>query len=558
VQKPLGMHQWIDVLHRSRVSFDHFVRIPQVMAEEMARKFSFFSKWVARTRSSPYVPAIALITLALLLRLLWIAYTDFVYEDAFITFRYAQQIAEGNGFVYNLGERVYGTTTPLFTLLLTGWLLIPGTEVVAGARLIGLTSAVGTLTLLLMTLRRMGTTQPQQLLVLALIGTSSKFWIKDTGGMETPLVIFLLSASWYAYVYRKLSWTGILSGLLLWTRVDLILWPVVLCVTEVYSHGKSALKIAWPTLLVYLPWVIFASLYFGSPIPHTITAKWVAYTQPNQDPYMSHLFVLVKWLNPLHLPDQLELVGILIAFSVVAIAAWQTSRMYKDKQFAILALFVLLEVTRIVLSRSTIFSRYFAPTFWAVLILLGLGLGSLVKDSRLGRSLSLSWRWFLGLVFLSLFLLFGFKASGMVRDTQIYRHEGALKAAGLWLRQNSDSAATVQLEPLGYIGYYSGRVMIDEVGLVTPQMVNLKRQGVFDLDTYIGFFHPDYVLIHCDDSLYIQDEDIDHVLTSQYVEVTSFNPRDFDPRDPGQGPNFDNLGRSSCYEIWGRIEEGSP
>ena len=524
----------------------------------MSRKLSYFYKWAGRTRSSLGFPLIALITLAILLRLLWIAYTDFIYEDAFITFRYAQQIVEGNGFVYNPGERVYGTTTPLFTLLLAGWLLIPGTEVVAGARLIGLASSAGTLILLLLTLRRTGATYLQQLLVIALIGLSSKFWIKDTGGMETPLVIFLISASWYAFVNRKMSWTGVLSGLLLWTRVDLILWPVALCITELYSNGKSGLKIAWLTTLVYLPWVIFAWPYFGSPIPHTITAKWVAYTQPNQDPYLLQLFVLIKWLTPVHFPEQVELVGILVAFSVVGIAAWQTSRIYKQGQLAVLPLFVCLEVIRIVLSRATIFSRYFAPTFWAVLIMLGLGLGSVVKMLRPGRSLSLFWRWFLGLIALCLIIGFGLQTAERVRDAQIYRHEGALKPAGLWLRQNSDPEARVQLEPLGYIGYYSERIMIDEVGLVTPQMVNLKRRGVFDLDHYIRFFQADYVLIHCDDSLSIQDEDVDHMLTAQYVEVTTFNPLDFDPRDPGLGPNFDNLGRSSCYEIWGRIEEGSP
>jgi hypothetical protein len=263
--------------------------------------------------------------------------------------------------------------------------------------------------------------------------------------------------------------------------------------------------------------------------------------------------VLVKWLNPLHLPDQMELVSILVAFSVVGIAVWQTSRNYKQNQLAILPLFVLLEVVRIVLTRATIFSRYFAPTFWVVLILLGLGLGAIVDKLRLGRSPSV----FFGLVFLFIFLFMGFRAAERVRGAQIYRHEGALKPAGFWLRQNSDPDARVQLEPLGYVGYYSERVMIDEVGLVTPQMVKLKRQGVFDLDKYIGFFQPDFVLIHCDDSLNIQEADIGHVLTTQYVEVASFNPRGFDPGDPGLGLSFDNLGRSSCYEIWGQVEDES-
>jgi hypothetical protein len=39
-------------------------------------------------------------------------------DDAYITYRYARNIASGVGFVYNAGERVLGTTTPAYTLLM--------------------------------------------------------------------------------------------------------------------------------------------------------------------------------------------------------------------------------------------------------------------------------------------------------------------------------------------------------------------------------------------------------------------------------------------------------
>ena len=39
-------------------------------------------------------------------------------DDAYITFRYAQNILQSQGMVYNFGERVLGTTTPLYTLLM--------------------------------------------------------------------------------------------------------------------------------------------------------------------------------------------------------------------------------------------------------------------------------------------------------------------------------------------------------------------------------------------------------------------------------------------------------
>ncbi|MEK7327184.1 MAG: hypothetical protein AAB217_18220, partial [Chloroflexota bacterium] len=41
-------------------------------------------------------------------------------DDAYITFRYARNQVNGLGFVYNHGDRVMGTTTPLYTLLMAG------------------------------------------------------------------------------------------------------------------------------------------------------------------------------------------------------------------------------------------------------------------------------------------------------------------------------------------------------------------------------------------------------------------------------------------------------
>jgi len=49
-------------------------------------------------------------------------------DDAFITFRYARNIVHGLGFVYNAGERVLGTTTPLYTLLMAALAFITRNE----------------------------------------------------------------------------------------------------------------------------------------------------------------------------------------------------------------------------------------------------------------------------------------------------------------------------------------------------------------------------------------------------------------------------------------------
>ena len=50
-------------------------------------------------------------------------------DDAYITFRYARNLLAGHGFVFNPGEQVLGTTTPVYTLLMaTFGLFLGGTS----------------------------------------------------------------------------------------------------------------------------------------------------------------------------------------------------------------------------------------------------------------------------------------------------------------------------------------------------------------------------------------------------------------------------------------------
>ena len=46
------------------------------------------------------------------------AAAPFAYDDAWITYRYAYNLASGDGLVYNVGERMFGTTAPGYAVLL--------------------------------------------------------------------------------------------------------------------------------------------------------------------------------------------------------------------------------------------------------------------------------------------------------------------------------------------------------------------------------------------------------------------------------------------------------
>ncbi|MDR3573211.1 MAG: hypothetical protein P4L50_05095 [Anaerolineaceae bacterium] len=496
-----------------------------------------------------------LLVLAMVIRLAWLAWTNFTFEDAFITFRYARELFLGNGFVYNPGEQIYGTTTPLLTLLLAGWLFITGPDhIIAGARLLDLLGvAIGYLFLWL-ALRRAGFSVIQRSLALGLLVISSKFWSMDSGGMETPLVILLMAASWYLWAAHRPSLAGLFCGLLLWVRVDLFLWPLILVGFELTSNFKNAWRIALICGLVYLPWFIFAWVYFGSPIPFTATAKWVAYVKFDTQPYQAHLATIFKYLSPFEFPSQFDQFPTILLVPCVLttlLAIWQVFRARSNRILLPLAAFAVLDIAQLTFTKATFFDRYFIPSLWAVLILAGLAIGSLwdeLKHARLGRFL---YAGFLMIVML-LGLGFGLISASNTRTTQFYRQDGALKEMGLWLKQHTPIGARVLLEPLGYVGYYSDRNMLDVVGLVTPTVVMLKQAGISDVYQYLKVLRPTDVVVHCDDSLTWQaiKDPTGNYFTKNYRLSAAFNPLFYSPNKPAGTVFYSNLSRNSCYEIW--------
>src|SRR5437016_10847074 len=76
------------------------------------------SEQAPRERRREIAAAILISVFAVAARAYVLRATHSTTEDFYITLRYAENLAHGHGFVYNPGERVLGTTTPLYTLYL--------------------------------------------------------------------------------------------------------------------------------------------------------------------------------------------------------------------------------------------------------------------------------------------------------------------------------------------------------------------------------------------------------------------------------------------------------
>ena len=192
------------------------------------------------------------------------------YDDPFITFRYADNLAAGLGFVYNPGERILSTTTPLFTLLLalvvTCWSDLPSL-----ANLIGAFSLACGALFLWDIARTWGA--PLVGWVGLLLYPTFPLAL-STLGSEIPFYVACCLGAFSFYVRGHHSLAGLCAALATLTRFDGVLVASILTIDYLVRVRRP---IPWSALMIFLvpvaAWVVFAWVYFGSPLPVTLTAK---------------------------------------------------------------------------------------------------------------------------------------------------------------------------------------------------------------------------------------------------------------------------------------------
>ncbi|MDD5468932.1 MAG: hypothetical protein PHS96_14105 [Anaerolineales bacterium] len=245
-----------------------------------------------------------LILLAIAARLLPGARTI---DDAYITFRYARNIVAGNGFVYNPGEHVLGTTTPLYTLLLSLCSLPLGGEQAPFPEMAQVINALADgLTCLILLRLGMRLGYPWAGAGMGLLWAITPYSVTFAiGGLETSVYVFLLCACGWAYLQEKRILSALAGSFMLMTRPDALIFLGPLALDRLWRMARPALEGAkapvgeagepsgrgqsrpWLELLaLLLPtaiWALFATLYFGSPLPHSITAKTLAYRLPEMN-----------------------------------------------------------------------------------------------------------------------------------------------------------------------------------------------------------------------------------------------------------------------------------
>ncbi|MYB17452.1 MAG: hypothetical protein F4Y16_00425 [Holophagales bacterium] len=203
-------------------------------------------------------------------------------DDAFITFRYARNLADGNGLVFNLGERVEGATSLSWTLLLAfvETLRLP---VEPAAFVLGVSFALLALREAYLLGRGLGASAGACLAAVALVAVHGRFWLVAANGLEGGLFAFLV-----VLVARKTieeadtRLIGVFLGLLFMTRPEsLVLLPIVAGYQLLGASGSGdstkartrAVTLSVATLAVVGAVTIWRLGYYGALLPNSVAAK---------------------------------------------------------------------------------------------------------------------------------------------------------------------------------------------------------------------------------------------------------------------------------------------
>jgi hypothetical protein len=215
-----------------------------------------------------------------------------VFDDAYITYRYADNLATGHGPVYNIGERVEGYTN-------FSWMLLAAAGIYAGqdpldvTRAAGLASHAAVLFIIGFLFARWlvsrGLLQLLLLPLLSLLVLPVGFAAMAGSGLETGFVEMLLVATGVLLYtgdfsrWRSCAALAFILSLSILTRMDSVFSTAAAMLALLISEPRDgrpflravlpALRVGIPVALVVAAWTLFRLVYYGDLLPNTYYAK---------------------------------------------------------------------------------------------------------------------------------------------------------------------------------------------------------------------------------------------------------------------------------------------
>lgn len=209
------------------------------------------------------------------------SHNDWGNDDAYISYRYAENLARGQGLVFNRGERVEGYSNFLYVLVMTpAFWLTSRDGVYFFSVLLNVILAVGALWVFTDYVRRkLG--EPSALAGALLLALCLPLWVAVASGMETCLVLLITLAIWVTAervavdsVPRHVAMLCGLIVLSLLARVDGFLVPgIVVLYLLLKRQVRPAMACALTMLGAQGIYELWRRVYYGAWLPTTYYVK---------------------------------------------------------------------------------------------------------------------------------------------------------------------------------------------------------------------------------------------------------------------------------------------
>ncbi len=212
---------------------------------------------------------VVLVACALTLALQYFLWSH-VSDDAYISFRYIRRLLEGQGLTFNAGERVEGFSHPLWILLVAGGTRLTGFPIPDVARALGLACSLSTIACLFTSRRAFASGNQAATAAIVLLLVYPGFHVYATSGLETPLLMFLLTMGTVASLgQRKPTTLASLSfGFAAITRPEGLLYGLFWFGNPFRAFGQLAILIS-----PFVAYEVFRVTYFETWLPNTFRAK---------------------------------------------------------------------------------------------------------------------------------------------------------------------------------------------------------------------------------------------------------------------------------------------
>jgi hypothetical protein len=390
----------------------------------------------------------------------------FPLDDAWIHLTYARNFALHGEWSFRLGQGSAGSTSPLWTVLLSmgfllrlapyawtyflGWLVLSLTAI----------SAENVARKVLPSYR---TQVPWVGLFLALAWHLT--W-SATSGMETllhGLIILIVLGMLMENTHQYLI-LGLLAGLSVWVRPDgltllgPILFTAFLQEPSFRSRGSALLKVFIGFGLLFFFYLLFNLALSGTPMPNTFYAKQVEYQE-----YLRSLSFSERLTDYI-----LPMIASPFVVLVPGFFMWIYKIIRRRNWGAVAGLIWFLGYVGIYFTRLPAYQhgRYIIPGF-PILYLWGMiGMVEYITSIRANRRVSLLWQTLL------VVLVIAFQWVGASQNAQdVILIETQMVRTAQWVNENLPAESALAIHDIGAIGYFTQNPLIDLAGLVTPDVV---------------------------------------------------------------------------------------